>query len=91
MTALGVSRPESFAQRISAVRQQFDASGVSITEWANQHGFSPNMVHNVLAGKRRCIRGESHRIAVALGVKEDVPPPGEPLRAAPERIEGVRG
>ncbi|MCW2390943.1 gp16 family phage-associated protein [Sphingobium sp. B1D7B] len=91
MSGPGVSRSESFTQRIYAVRKQFAASGISVTKWAMDRGFNPTQVHNVLSGKRRCVRGESHRIAVALGVKEDVPPPGEPLRAAPERIEGVRG
>lgn len=88
MSAPGVSPADTFAKRALAVRAQFVASGTSIAEWAKERGFSRNLVQQVLAGNRACIRGESHRIAVALGLKADVPPPGAPLKL--ERLEGVR-
>lgn len=44
-------------------------TGVPITQWAMSRGFSPNLVFSVLSGKRKSLRGQSHRIAVALGLK----------------------
>ncbi|WP_457348124.1 hypothetical protein [Sphingomonas sp. UYP23] len=63
------------AKRLAAVRAQFEASGTVVTEWARQHGFTENMVHQVLAGRGKWKRGETHRIAVALGLKVAVAPP----------------
>jgi len=42
---------------------------VSVTTWALERQFSPNLVYAVLAGRRRCVRGQSHLIAVELGLK----------------------
>jgi len=47
-------------------------SGISIAEWARAEGFSTALVYQVIEGKRQCVRGQSHRIAVALGLKEGV-------------------
>jgi len=51
------------------VRQSFDELGVSIADWARERGFSVPLTRMVLAGKRKCLRGQSHQIAVALGLK----------------------
>lgn len=51
------------------VQTWFRESGVSVVEWAAQNGFNPALVYAVMTGKRKCFRGESHRIAVALGMK----------------------
>lgn len=52
------------------VRAEFDRRGVSIAEWSRRHGFSSALVVQILQGKRRsCVRGQSHRIAVMLGIK----------------------
>lgn len=48
---------------------QLRASGVSANEWAKQHGFEPTLVYSVLSGTRKCLRGKSHEIAKALGLK----------------------
>lgn len=53
-------------------RAIFEASGWSVAEWARLQGFSTGLVYQVLEGRRKCLRGQSHRIAVALGLK-----PGE--------------
>lgn len=55
------------------VQAWFRESGISVVEWANQHGFSASLVYVVMKGKRKCLRGESHRIAVALGMKPGLP------------------
>lgn len=52
------------------VRQEFAERGLAISAWARQMGFSPALVHQVLAGRVRCIRGQSHQIAVRLGLKQ---------------------
>lgn len=49
-------------------------TGQSITGWARQRGYSPVLVSDILNDnedkpKRKCLRGESHNIAVSLGLK----------------------
>ncbi|WP_082451029.1 DNA-binding protein [Sphingomonas sp. Leaf22] len=69
--------------RAITAREQFIASGTNVSEWARERGFSLTLVHQVLSGRRRCIRGDSHRIAVALGIKPDATAPGvEPLHTS---------
>jgi gp16 family phage-associated protein len=57
------------AERALSARQLFETNGLSIAEWARVRGFSSGLVYQVLDGRRRCVRGQSHRIAVALGLK----------------------
>jgi gp16 family phage-associated protein len=57
---------------IQAVKAEFIRDGVTVVEWAAEHGVSEASVRKVLAGKSRCIRGASHRIAVLLGLKDGV-------------------
>lgn len=60
------------------VRAEFQKKGLSISGWATAHGFSTNLVFEVLAGRKKCIRGQSHRIAVMLGLKEgEIANPGD--------------
>ncbi len=51
------------------VRAEFQRKGVSISSWAIANGFSTNLVFEVLAGRKKCIRGQAHNIAVKLGLK----------------------
>lgn len=51
------------------VRALFNENGVSISDWARERGFSVVLTRMVIAGKRKCLRGQSHQIAVALGMK----------------------
>jgi gp16 family phage-associated protein len=53
------------------VRAEFARKGISISAWAREHKCSRTLVSELLAGseKRRCVRGQSHRIAVLLGLK----------------------
>lgn len=52
------------------VKLIFDESGVSVAEWARVNGFSSALVYQVLEGNRKCLRGQSHQIAIALGIKQ---------------------
>ena len=56
--------------KYSEIKDAFDQAGMSISECARANGFSGSLVYQVLEGKRLCKRGQSHRIAVALGLKK---------------------
>ncbi len=51
-------------------REAIQRTGVPITQWAIANGFSPNLVFEVLAGRRKPTRGQTHQIAVRLGLIE---------------------
>jgi len=59
-------------ERLEQKRQEFVRSGVSIRQWALAHGYPVQLVYQVLAGRKRCLRGKSHAIAVRLGLKPGV-------------------
>lgn len=50
-------------------RDEFDRKGKSIAEWARENGFSRSLVYEVLAGRKKCKRGQSHKVAVLLRLK----------------------
>lgn len=56
----------------SRAKTLFEDSGNSVAEWARVRGFSTALVYQVLEGNRKCVRGQSHRIALALGLKQGV-------------------
>lgn len=64
------------------IRAALEKSGISVVEWARVHGFSAGLVYQVLEGRRKCLRGQSHQIAVALGLKAGVV-------ASPDRLSEV--
>ncbi|BEU96593.1 DNA-binding protein [Acidovorax sp. DW039] len=77
--------PKSRAQ----VREEFAKNGWSISGWAKQRRYSPNMVIAILADDEtnpriKCLRGEAHNIAVELKLKDGVlsPQSGRSLAAA---------
>ena len=51
------------------VRNLFEANGISVAGWSRDHGFPSALVYRVLRGEAKCRRGETHRIAIALGIK----------------------
>ena len=58
---------------LERVRLEFTLRGETILDWAKQHGFRPSVVYQVLSGRTLAIRGESHHVAVALGLKPKPP------------------
>lgn len=44
--------------------------GETVVSWARKHGVSANTVSRVLRGEVKCLYGESHKIAVLLGIKD---------------------
>lgn len=55
---------------LKEARERFHRSGQSVVTWAQENGFTVNLVYEILNGKRKCLRGQSHQIAVRLGVKD---------------------
>lgn len=50
-------------------REDFNRKGMSIAKWAKDHGFTKSLVYEVLSGRKKCHRGDSHKVAVLLGMK----------------------
>lgn len=51
------------------IRAEFARRGLSISGWARSHGYSAQLVYGLLTGRNRGLRGQSHEIAVRLGLK----------------------
>lgn len=62
------------AASLTQIRQLFEVNGESVAQWARTRGFSPALVYRVLRGETVAKRGQTHLIAVALGLKR---PPTE--------------
>lgn len=54
---------------VEEIRALFQADGTSVASWARSNGFAPPLVYRVLRGETQCLRGQTHQIAVALGLK----------------------
>lgn len=50
-------------------REVFLVNGISMKSWAEARGFNPMLVYQILTGRRKCLRGQSHNIARELGMK----------------------
>lgn len=53
-------------------RAALDREGISIAEFCRKHGLNRNLVSDLLNGRKKGKRGEAHRAAVLLGIKEGV-------------------
>ena len=51
-------------------RADIERRGISLAEWAREHGVNPKRVYDVISGRNIGMFGESHRIAVLLGLRE---------------------
>ncbi|WP_010226710.1 DNA-binding protein [Pseudomonas donghuensis] len=60
-------------QACKQARQRLASQGLSAKEWAEMHDLTPSTVYAVLNRQKKCLRGESHRAAVLLGIKESSP------------------
>lgn len=67
----GLSKP-SMVKTPEQVLAEFHRNGKTVLSWAEEHGFNASMVYGILKGHRKCLRGQSHRIAVRLGIKDGV-------------------
>ena len=73
------SWPRPAGERVCAARRKFYRAGDTVRAWAARNGYDAEVAYKVLSGRRACTTGESHRIAVALGIKD-----GEPMAEAAE-------
>lgn len=68
-------------------RAEFQRKGISIASWATANGFNTNMVFEVLGGRKKGLRGQAHKIAVKLGLKEgEVVEPRDLANAMSQRV-----
>lgn len=51
-------------------RKELDRKGISVAEWARRNGVDLRTTYQVLYGTKKGRRGEAHRVAVLLGIKE---------------------
>ncbi len=62
-----------FLRSLKDVEQEFfESKGISKADWARAHGIRPDVLYEIFAGRTPCKRGEAHRAAVLLGLKEGV-------------------
>lgn len=54
---------------LKQAREALDRQGLSIADFAREHGLDEPTVYQVLAGRKKGRRGEAHRVAVLLGIK----------------------
>lgn len=71
------------------VKQRLRMQGVTITQWADAHGYTRNEVYRVLNGQAKAHYGKAHDIAVKLGMKaadlqQDIPSPPNKATTGPE-------
>lgn len=52
------------------VKNRFQQRGITITQWALDNGYSREAVYRVLNGITKAKYGQSHEIAVKLGLKK---------------------
>ena len=58
------------ARTAKEVRDKLKANGMIVRQWAKQHGFPENTVRAVIYSKNKGNYGKSHKVAVALGIKD---------------------
>jgi gp16 family phage-associated protein len=51
-------------------KEKLRKKGISTKQWAKDNGFDYSITINVLNGANKGHRGQAHKIAVALGIKE---------------------
>lgn len=57
---------------LQQAKEELRFQGLSMADWARENGFNPELVRKVLLGRYKCWRGESHKIAVKLGLKQGI-------------------
>lgn len=53
-------------------RQKLDQMGLTGSEFARMYSMSPDTVNGVLDGRKKGQRGEAHKAAVLLGIKDGI-------------------
>lgn len=55
-----------------------EQQGKSVQEFARENGIGRATTYQVLAGRKKGWRGEAHKVAVVLGMKDGIIPTAEP-------------
>lgn len=74
-------RMEILPEMLERARTVFYLEGKSVADWARENNFRRDLVYAVLSGRSKANRGESHRIAVRLGLKPALVHPQEEVHA----------
>lgn len=53
-----------------AVRAELNRRGKTIADWSRENSCNADIVRGVLLGRIKGIRGEAHKVAVLLGLKD---------------------
>ena len=61
-----------FLRSLEEIEREFERRGVSKADWAREHGIRPGVLYEIFSRRSSCKRGEAHRAAVLLGLKEGV-------------------
>lgn len=59
-------------QALQLARQRLIDQGLSTADFAKRHHLNASTVYAVLNGQKKCLRGDAHRAAVLLGIKDGV-------------------
>ncbi len=70
---------------VEQVKAEFTEAGVTVSEWARTNGFNRQVVVGLLRKAHQGLRGESHRCAVALGLKQGTVVDVAAFKPAPRR------
>lgn len=62
----------AYEQARKDARARLEKLGLSIKDYAARNNLNPSTVYAVLNGQKKCLRGEAHRAAVLLGIKDGV-------------------
>lgn len=65
-------KKKDFPRTLEEVEREFDLKGISKADWAREHGIRPGVLYEIFSRRSSCKRGEAHRAAVLLGLKEGV-------------------
>lgn len=57
---------------LEQVRAELRYHGLSMAAWARKNGVNEELTRRILLGRIECRYGQSHKIAVKLGLKDGV-------------------
>ncbi|MBM3113248.1 DNA-binding protein [Pseudomonas alkylphenolica] len=60
-------------QACKEARKRLEQQGITVKDFALKNALHPSTVYAVLLGQKKCLRGEAHRAAVLLGIKDGSP------------------
>ncbi|MDY0011313.1 MAG: hypothetical protein RBS40_00295 [Rhodocyclaceae bacterium] len=73
---------------LEQVRDEFNRRGEAVSHWARRHGIDPEIARGVLSGRIKGKRGQAHKAAVLLGIKEGEIVEEEPYEEGQEHRSG---